>query len=204
MTEQPSRIRTLIDRAREGDDTAREELFQCCRNYVAVLARTHVESWMQAKVDASDLVQQTLLDAHCGFDRFQGRTEGEWLAWLKQILAHNVQDFIRRFRAGKRNVHREATTAAGEGDDPQALVDLISGSLLSPSQALMQHERELQLADALSRLSRDHQEVIHLRNLQRLPFDEVARRMDRSRPAVQMLWMRALKKLDELLSDSPL
>ena len=57
------------------------------------------------------------------------------------------------------------------------------------------------IADALARLSEDHKEVIVLRNLQRLPFDEVARRMDRSRPAVQMLWMRAIHKLQEAMSD---
>jgi RNA polymerase sigma-70 factor (ECF subfamily) len=55
----------------------------------------------------------------------------------------------------------------------------------------------LQLADAIAGLPEDYQEVIVLRNLQRLPFDEVARRMGRSRPAAQMLWMRALRRLRE-------
>ena len=58
---------------------------------------------------------------------------------------------------------------------------------------------DIELADAISRLSADHQEVIMLRNLQHLPFDEVAERMGRSRPAVQMLWMRAIRKLEELM-----
>jgi RNA polymerase sigma-70 factor (ECF subfamily) len=60
---------------------------------------------------------------------------------------------------------------------------------------LVRHEIELQLADAIAALSDDYQEVIVLRNLERLPFDEVARRMGRSRPAVQMLWMRAIRAL---------
>src|SRR5947199_97227 len=67
----------------------------------------------------------------------------------------------------------------------------------TPSQELIRKERELQVADALARLSDDHRTVIILRNLQRLPFDEVARRMGRSRPATQMLWMRAVRKLQE-------
>ena len=45
----------------------------------------------------------------------------------------------------------------------------------------------------------DYQEVIVLRNLERLPFNEVAERMERSRPAVQMLWMRAVRKLQEAM-----
>jgi RNA polymerase sigma-70 factor (ECF subfamily) len=74
----------------------------------------------------------------------------------------------------------------------------------SPSQALLRKERELQLADALAHLAPDHCEVIVLRNLQRLPFDEVAKRMSRSRPAAQMLWMRAIHKLQEVMAGGDL
>ena len=63
----------------------------------------------------------------------------------------------------------------------------------------MRLEREFQVADALTRLPEDYQEVIVLRNLERLPFEEVAQRMGRSRPATQMLWMRAVRKLQEEL-----
>ena len=71
----------------------------------------------------------------------------------------------------------------------------------TPSQLVMQHEREIQLAEAVSRLDEDYQEVILLRNVQRLSFNEVAERMGRSRPAAQMLWLRALRKLKEQLQD---
>jgi RNA polymerase sigma-70 factor (ECF subfamily) len=69
----------------------------------------------------------------------------------------------------------------------------------SPSQVMLQHERQLQISDAIARLSEDYQEVIVLRNLQQLPFDQIAQRMGRSRPAVQMLWMRAVQKLQDEL-----
>ena len=73
MTEaQPTPVSNLLERARSGDDAAREALFEKCRNYVAVVARLQVESWLQAKVDASDIVQQTLLEAHRGFEQFRG------------------------------------------------------------------------------------------------------------------------------------
>ena len=64
-------------------------------------------------------------------------------------------------------------------------------------------KEELQLSAALDRMPANYQEVILLRNLQRLPFDEVARRMERSRPAVQMLWMRAIKRLQQAMTDQP-
>ena len=72
----------------------------------------------------------------------------------------------------------------------------------SPSDALILHERELLVSEALARLPDDYREVILLRNLQSLPFEEVARRMERSRPAVQMLWMRAIKELQTFLKET--
>jgi RNA polymerase sigma-70 factor (ECF subfamily) len=67
---------------------------------------------------------------------------------------------------------------------------------------LQEHEQEMELADAISQLSADHQEIIVLRNLQRLPFDEIAQLMGRTRPAVQMLWTRAVKQLEQRLRNS--
>jgi RNA polymerase sigma-70 factor (ECF subfamily) len=151
-------------------------------------------------VDASDLVQQTMLEAYRDFDRFQGGSEREWLAWLRKILAHNVADFVRRYRGAKRQVLREvpfrdpaqsSLAGAPEPASPDA----------TPSQEFLRLDAELRLAAALSELPSDYQEVIVLRNLERLPFDEVGRRMDRSRPAVQMLWMRAMKKLREAMGE---
>ena len=81
-------------------------LFEACRNYVGLLARTQVESWLRAKVDASDLVQQTLLEAYRDFGRFQGTTEAEWLAWLRRMLAHNAADFVRQYRGTKKRQPR--------------------------------------------------------------------------------------------------
>ncbi len=190
----------LLNRTRNGDDSAREQLFEKCRAYLGFVARAQVESWLQAKVDASDLVQQTMLEAHRGLAGFRGDTEGEWLAWLRQILTHNAADYVRRYRGtAKRQARREVPlygpTATGSREDNRDPSD--PGE--SPSQLVMRREHEIQLADAVSKLADDYQEVIMLRNLQRLPFDEVARRMGRSRPAVQMLWLRALRKLEKTL-----
>ncbi len=192
----------LLNRAREGDDAARDRLFERCRNYVSVVARTQVEGWMRAKVGASDLVQQTLLEAHRSFRDFRGTTEAEWLAWLKRILSHNTTDFARRYRGTeKRRVQREvpiySATPGGSGEFVRDPAD--PGE--SPSQLVARHEREIVVAEAISQLSPDHQDVILLRNLQRLSFNEVAERMGRSRPAVQMLWMRALQKLQAILEE---
>ena len=96
MTDSPTRnVTELLDRAREGDSGCREELFGLCRSYLGFVARAQVESWLRVKVDASDVVQQTMMEAHRDFDRFSGKSEQEWLGWLRKILAHNVADFVR-------------------------------------------------------------------------------------------------------------
>jgi RNA polymerase sigma-70 factor (ECF subfamily) len=190
----------LLHRARSGDEEARERLFSQCRDYVGVVARTQVGSWLQAKVDASDLVQQTLLDMHRGMAEFRGETEAEWLAWLRKILNHNATDYVRRYGGTKkRQTRREVPMerfAPGDSS-PHRLEPRDPGE--SPSQVVLRRERELEVAQALALLPADYQEVIELRNLQRLSFDEVAERLGRSRGAVQMLWMRALRKLEEIL-----
>jgi RNA polymerase sigma-70 factor, ECF subfamily len=192
----------LLNRARDGDGAARDRLFERCRTYVSVVARTQVEGWMRAKVDSSDLVQQTLLEAHRCFVDFRGTTEAEWLAWLKQILAHNTTDFVRRYRGTeKRSVRREVRLHAQSGDGSGEFFRDPCDPGETPSQIVSQHEREVQVAEAIDQLSPDHQEVILLRNLQRLSFNEVAERMGRTRPAVQMLWMRALRKLQAILDE---
>ena len=190
-------VTRLIHEARRGDARAREDLFGLCRSYLGFVARAQLESAVRAKVDASDVVQQTMLEAHRDFLRFQGDSEGEWLAWLRRILTHNVGDCLRHYRGtAKRQAAREVPIRHGEDTagvgEPAARDE-------SPSRQLARFDEELRVAAALERLAPDYQEVIVLRNLQRLPFNQVAERMGRSRPAVQMLWMRAIKRLQEEL-----
>jgi RNA polymerase sigma-70 factor, ECF subfamily len=189
----------LLTRARQGDGAARERLFALSRSYLGFIAPWQVETWLRRKVDASDLVQQTLLEAHCDFARFEGESEQEFLAWLRKILGHNAADFVRRYRgtakraAGREVPFRDPADSAAEG----AAEPAAPGG--TPSQEFLQLDAELQVTAALAELPPDYQEVIVLRNLQRLPFAEVAQRMGRTRPAVQMLWMRAIRKLQERL-----
>jgi RNA polymerase sigma-70 factor, ECF subfamily len=188
----------LLERARQGDREARNELFEHCRAYVSLIARAQVGSWLQAKVDHSDLVQQSLLEAHRALDQFRGTTDGEWLAWLKQIVHHNAADFVRRYgMAQRRKAGREVSLDAPRNNDSSGPTRDPSDPGQSPSQIVLRSEEQMEISRAVAQLPPDYQEVIILRNLERLPFDEIAERMGRSRPAVQMLWMRALKKLHE-------
>jgi RNA polymerase sigma-70 factor, ECF subfamily len=191
----------LIAKARQGDAECRDRLFGLCRSYLGFVARSQVETWLRRKVDASDLVQETMLEAYRDFDRFEGRTEGEWLAWLKKILRHNAADFVRRYQgtakreAGKEVPFRDPADSLARGAPEPA------AQQATPSQEFMQIDDDLRVTAALAELPPAYQEVIALRNLERLPFNEVADRMSRTRPAAQMLWLRAIRKLQEVLGD---
>lgn len=191
----------LIEGARRGDAECRERLFALCRSYLGFIARSQIETSLRRKVDASDLVQETMLEAYRDFERFDGHTEQEWLAWLRRILNHNAADFVRRYRGtAKRAAAREVPFRdPNDSLSPGAPEPAADGP--TPSQEFLLIDAELRVTAALSSLSEDYQEVIMLRNLQRLPFNEVAERMGRTRPAVQMLWMRAIKKLQEAMEE---
>lgn len=201
-SEEPASLDELVRRARQGDPSGREQLFAACRDYLGGVAHNQVESWLRAKVDASDLVQQTLFEAHRDFDRFSGASGGELLAWLRRILTHNALDLVRQYHGTAKRQARREVSLKGPGDDSavRGVAEPASPDA-SPSEVVIRRDDEQRVALALAELTEDHRDVIVLRNLERLPFDDVARLMNRSRPAAQMLWMRAMKKLQEALGE---
>jgi RNA polymerase sigma-70 factor (ECF subfamily) len=170
------------------------------RNWLALLARMQVEGRYRAKFDPSDVVQQTMLEAVRAWSDFQGRTDEERAAWLRQILARVLLHEIRRYAgAQRRALGREISLDAALEASSRSLGQFLAASDTSPSARLERHEKELRVADALARLPEDYQRVIVLRNIEGLPHEEVARRMDRGVGAVRMLWVRALARLrDEI------
>lgn len=198
-------LSNCLEKARQGDVAARDRLFAACRSYVGLIARATLERRLQSKVDASDLVQQTLMDAHRDFEQFAGQTEQEWLAWLRKILSHNMGDAYRHYGATKRQAQREVPLKGGSAGTSHSQSSVGINPIApddTPSQIILHQEQELAVAEAIAQLPDDYREVVFLRNVQRLPFDQVAARMERSRPAAQMLWMRALQRLREILGDS--
>jgi RNA polymerase sigma-70 factor (ECF subfamily) len=145
-------------------------------------------------------VQETLLKVHQHFNQFQGRDEPELVAWLRRILARNLADLARRYRAaGGRAVVREVSLDDRLDSASRAFGALIAPNGESPSQSAQRRELGVVLADALAELTADHREVVVLRTLEGLAWDEVAGAMGRSPDAVRVLWARALKKLRPLI-----
>jgi RNA polymerase sigma-70 factor (ECF subfamily) len=165
-----------------------------------LLARVHIGRRLQSKVDAADVVQDTFLEAHRRFGRFQGTTEAEFVSWLRHILAANLAMLVRHYLGTRgRDVRLERELAFDLDHSSQVLGrGLLAGSS-SPSQRAIRRERAVLLADALGQLSETYREVIVLRHLEGLSFPEVARRMQRSLDSVKNLWARALGQLRRTL-----
>jgi RNA polymerase sigma-70 factor (ECF subfamily) len=187
----------LLERARAGDRDAFGELLRRCHNDIRVLAENLIGTTLRTRLDPSDLVQDAYLEAHRDFPRFTGSTERALLAWLRRILARNVVDHARHRQAGIRNQGRQVSLESLLEQASLSLQDALAAPATSPSSAAARGERALRLAEALAGLPRDYREVIILRNLEGLRFQEVAARMGRSAGAVRMLWARALERLSE-------
>jgi RNA polymerase sigma-70 factor, ECF subfamily len=194
-----SHANLLISRARLGSKSSLGSLLEQYRNYLIVLAATQIEKRLQPRVSPSDVVQETMLRAHKNFGQFRGTTEQELLAWLRQILVNNLARFVEQHMlAARRDVRREVSIerlgVALEQSTIQ-LAALVPAQGKSPSMAVQQREEAVVLADRLAQLPDDYREVLVLRNLQGLPFEDVAQRIGRSVGATRMLWLRAIEKL---------
>jgi RNA polymerase sigma-70 factor (ECF subfamily) len=155
---------------------------------------------LQGKVDASDLVQETFLEAHRNFARFRGTSEGELVSWLRQILAANLADTLRRYLGTQGRDIRLERDIEADFDHSTVLLDrglVARGS--SPSHQAARREQAVLLADALAELPDDYREVLVLRHLESLTFPEVAQRMQRSLDSVEKLWMRGLAQLRKIM-----
>jgi RNA polymerase sigma-70 factor (ECF subfamily) len=198
-------VAELIEQCRAGDAAARAQLFGRYQPYLRILAQAQLGRHLRAKCAPSDLVQQTLLEAHRDFDAFQGKHEAELAAWLRRILAHNLYNEARRYNSLQRDAGREVSLNRVQASVDQSSVQLanwVTAATPTPSQIASQRESAVRLADAMARLPEDYQTVLLGRVFEELSADEVAQRMGRTAGAVRMLQMRALTALKEQLEAS--
>lgn len=197
-----SEVEQLLDEARQGQREPLGQLLQSYRNYLTILATTQLDRRLRRRMNASDLVQETMLAAHRDFGKFRGSTEREFLAWLRQILIHCLHHAVEtHVKAQRRDVRCEISIdQVGLSLDRSAanFAQVLADPGPSPSTPARQRERAVALADQLAKLRPEYRDVIVLRNLQGLSFDEIAQRMDRKTGAVRMLWLRAIEKFKQV------
>src|SRR5262245_3183055 len=202
MTEPQHGAAHWLAAARAGSREALGKALEATRQYLLSIARQELDPDLRAKNSPSDLVQETFVEAQRDFAHFRGDTEGEWLAWLRQLLLHRVGKLRRRYRdTQKRRLAREVPLGGDSSSDGPA--GGLAANMLSPSSQAMEHEQDQALQAALGRLPDDYRRVIALRYQEDLSFEEIGRLLQRSPDAARKLWARAVERLHEELGPPP-
>ena len=188
-----------MEAARAADELALEHF----RGYLRALARIQVAArpWLAAKLDASDVVQQTLVKVHAARDQFRGRSAAEMAGWLRQILARTLANQLRALGQARRDVGAEQSLNAALEASSCRLEAWLAADQSSPSERACKREQTAALAEAVASLPADQREVVLLKHCQGLPLAEIAAQLGRSPASVAGLLRRGLQRLREILDD---
>jgi len=171
------------------------------RSYLRFLAASGLDVRLRAKVDASDIAQQTLLQAHRGFGEFRGTTEAEILAWLRKILSRNLAQVARDYRRDKRNIDLEHSIHQSINTSSARLAEWLAASEPTPSQNAVVSERLLILCAAMESLPEMQREAVRLHYCEQLKLKEIAVQMDRTTGSVAGLLKRGMNELRLKMTD---
>jgi RNA polymerase sigma-70 factor (ECF subfamily) len=175
--------------------------FEQHRDYLLLLARLQVYSWLASKLDASDLVQQTLLKAHQAREQFRGASE-QVRPWLRQILANTVANAIRGLCQARRDARLERSLEADLTASSARLDAWLTAEQSSPSERCLRDEQMQSLARALETLPEDQRAVVVLKHCQGFSLLEIAKLLNRTPASVAGLLRRGMEGLRELLRES--
>ncbi len=170
------------------------------RDYLRLLARSHMPSGRRGQLDASDAVQLTLLKAHEKQEQFRGTTDVELRAWLRTILARILADATRVNR--RRRGDRIRSIEASLDQSSARLEAFLAAEQSAPSEQAMRAEQTVRLASALRQLPDDQRSALELRYLQGLSVADVAERMGRGLESVTGLLYRGMKSLRRLMDET--
>ena len=199
--------RELFRLAQSGDPESLEKLLASYVGYLNVLTNSHLDRRIQHRVSPSDIVQETLFEAHRDFASFNGDEIEQFTGWLRRVLVHNISNAVgAHVLAEKRSVRREQSLgrlSASTGQSPQRWSTLASNRQRSPASEADHQETLSELAGALEHLPIDYRTVIVLRHLDGLNFGDIAQRMQRTTGATRMLWLRAIEQLRRTMEKQP-
>jgi RNA polymerase sigma-70 factor (ECF subfamily) len=172
------------------------------RGYLKAIAVVKLGCRLQAKVDASDVVQQTMLDAYRDLPQFRGQDEAQFKAWLREILANNLKGEFRYWKAQIRDPAREVSLARQIEQSSVGMERFLAAEQTSPSQQALRNEKYDRLADALTRLRQEQRVAVILKHFEGWSLAEIAQEMNKSTMAVAGLLKRGLNHLHQLMSES--
>jgi RNA polymerase sigma-70 factor, ECF subfamily len=185
----------LLEQARRGDREALGRLLEAQRTALHRLAQRQLKGRVAVRVDASDVLQQTFLEAYRSFPQFAGQDARELVAWLQSILDHKVAGAIRDHTLlQKRNVGRERSMDDSQRGGASLKQELDAGHS-SPSQKAIRGEEAERLSQALTALPDDQREAVRLRHLEGWTLADIARHLGRTPAATAGLIKRGMQAL---------
>jgi RNA polymerase sigma-70 factor (ECF subfamily) len=177
-----------LSRCRDGDRPSLDDLFDRWRPLLRLQARRLLGPDLAARVDPSDVVQESFTQAFENLPDFRGQTEAQWVAWLRRIVAGQAAKARRHHRAARRSPRREQAPDSGA-----------AASGKSPSSAVLNEEEAARLAAAVERLPTMMREVVLRRVFDGESFDAIAAALGCSAGAARVTWTRALRRLRQVL-----
>jgi RNA polymerase sigma-70 factor (ECF subfamily) len=200
MAEADTHAGQWLPAARAGSREALGEALEACRGYLLTIAQRELDPALHPKGGASDIVQQTLIEAVRDFGQFDGNTEEELLQWLRRLLRNNVIDFAREYReTDKRQVDREV----GLGASPSGVQGGgIAASQQSPSMEVMGRENAAAIQGVVAGLPELYRRVVLLRYEEQQSFEEIGRALDMTPNAARKLLLRAVQRVRQELEGS--
>lgn len=191
----------LLNEVRQGDDDARNRLLQRHRDAVHRLVKMRLDVKLQRRVDVSDVVQDVLLEANRRLGDYLVQNAMPFHLWLRQIAQDRIIDAHRRHRgSAKRSIDREQQLAPA-ADEASAieLVARLEDPELTPAAAVAQAELAQRVEQAIAAMDEGDAEVLVMRHYEHLSNQEVAQSLGLSEPAAGMRYLRAMRRLRELL-----
>ncbi|MBI4600692.1 MAG: sigma-70 family RNA polymerase sigma factor [Planctomycetes bacterium] len=167
------------------------------RGYLSLLARVRFDPALRGKLEPSDIVQQTLLEAHCSQALFRGTNARQQAAWLRRILADNLRNAGRDLRLAKRDVSRERSLEAALDESSARLEGWLAAEGSSPSGRAAREEEVLRLAEAIAGLPESEQEVLLLRYSEGWTLEAIGERLGVSRNTAARLLRSGLSRLED-------
>lgn len=193
-----SQWNVLIESARNGGEEALGQIVKEFREYLLVVADREIGTQLQAKFDASDVVQTSLVEAMSSINKFKGSSEKEIRSWLTRIVLNNLQDEARRYtKTRARAVDRENATSG--------ILELLRDDLKkTPSAVMSLQEQQRRIELLIQRLPEQQQIVLEHRHEDELSYKEIAERMNISEAAARKIWSRATTQLRQWLQEESL
>ncbi len=192
----------LVIASKRGDNEALGWLLERYRGYLLMLSHRYLSERLRRRVDPSDIVQLTYLEAKRDLPAFRGETPAEFAGWLRGMLKNNVATAVtRHVTTQKRSIRREVDTSGSPGNDSAAggWIQQLPGSTTSPSGVAIRAEAVMALLEAMHELPETQAEAIRLRYMEGLPLAEIVERLGKSDTAVAGLLKRGLKKLRTII-----